>query len=83
MTAGVTPRRGDAAHPAVPREWTYRVVNVFPHDSDAYTQGLIYRGGFLFESTGLNGRSTLRKSDWRPATSSSRWRLIARTSPRG
>jgi len=44
-----------------PREWTYRVVNVFPHDSEAYTQGLIYRDGFLFESTGLKGRSTLRK----------------------
>src|SRR4029453_8532840 len=27
----------------------------------AYTQGLIYRGGFLFENTGLNGRSSLRK----------------------
>jgi glutaminyl-peptide cyclotransferase len=39
----------------------YRVVNAYPHDPDAYTQGLIYRDGFLFESTGLNGRSTLRK----------------------
>src|SRR5687768_16429311 len=39
----------------------YRVVNVYPHDADAYTQGLIYRDGFLFESTGLNGRSTVRK----------------------
>jgi glutamine cyclotransferase len=39
----------------------YRVVNAYPHDSHAYTQGLIYRDGFLFESTGLNGRSTLRK----------------------
>lgn len=40
---------------------TYRVVNAYPHDPAAYTQGLIYRDGFLFESTGLNGRSTLRK----------------------
>ena len=40
---------------------TYRVVNTYPHDPAAYTQGLIYRDGFLFESTGLNGRSTLRK----------------------
>lgn len=39
----------------------YRVVNVYPHDPNAYTQGLIYRDGFLFESTGLNGRSSLRK----------------------
>jgi glutamine cyclotransferase len=40
---------------------TYRVVQAYPHDPSAYTQGLIYRDGFLFESTGLNGRSTLRK----------------------
>ena len=39
----------------------YRVVNEYPHDAAAYTQGLIYRDGFLFESTGLHGRSTLRK----------------------
>src|SRR4029453_13055380 len=40
---------------------TYRVVQAHPHDPSAYTQGLIYRDGFIFESTGLNGRSTLRK----------------------
>ena len=39
----------------------YRVVNIYPHDPDAYTQGLIFRDGFLFESTGRYGRSTLRK----------------------
>ena len=39
----------------------FRVVHSFPHDSNAYTQGLIYRDGFLFESTGLQGRSSLRK----------------------
>jgi glutamine cyclotransferase len=39
----------------------YEVVNVFPHDREAFTQGLLYRDGALFESTGLNGRSTLRK----------------------
>ncbi len=40
---------------------SFKVVNVYPHDTAAYTQGLIYRDGFLFESTGLNGQSTLRK----------------------
>ena len=39
----------------------YRIVHAYPHDPKAFTQGLIYRDGFLFESTGLNGRSTLRK----------------------
>jgi glutamine cyclotransferase len=40
---------------------TYRVVNAYPHDPAAYTQGLIYRDGFLYESTGLRGSSSLRK----------------------
>lgn len=44
-----------------PAVYGYRIVNTYPHDPLAYTQGLIYRDGFLFESTGLNGRSTLRK----------------------
>jgi glutamine cyclotransferase len=39
----------------------YRVVNAYPHDPEAFTQGLIFRDGFLFESTGQYGRSTLRK----------------------
>jgi glutamine cyclotransferase len=41
--------------------YSYRVVNVYPHDPEAFTQGLVYRDGFLYESTGLNGRSSLRK----------------------
>jgi glutaminyl-peptide cyclotransferase len=40
---------------------TFRVVRTYPHDAAAYTQGLIYREGFLYESTGLNGQSTLRR----------------------
>jgi glutamine cyclotransferase len=40
---------------------TYKVVNVYPHDRQAFTQGLIFLDGFLYESTGLNGRSSLRK----------------------
>lgn len=39
----------------------YRVVNKFPHDPQAYTQGLLYHDGYLYESTGLHGRSSLRK----------------------
>ena len=39
----------------------YRVVQVFPHDSAAFTQGLVYDGGVFYESTGLRGRSSLRK----------------------
>jgi glutamine cyclotransferase len=39
----------------------YRVVHVFPHDSQAFTQGLVYLDGVFYEGTGLNGRSTIRK----------------------
>ena len=46
---------------AVPALFGYRIVHVYPHDPRAYTQGLLYRDGYLYESTGLNGRSTLRK----------------------
>jgi glutaminyl-peptide cyclotransferase len=41
--------------------WSYQVVHVYPHDRSAFTEGLEYHDGFLYESTGLNGRSTLRK----------------------
>src|SRR5215469_17958862 len=42
-------------------EYTFKVVHVFPHDPAAFTQGLVYHDGFFYESTGLNGRSQLRK----------------------
>jgi glutamine cyclotransferase len=42
-------------------EYGYQVVHVYPHDRAAFTEGLEYRGGFLYESTGLEGRSTLSK----------------------
>ena len=43
------------------KQYSYEVVNVYPHDPAAFTQGLIYKDGFVYESTGLNGRSSLRK----------------------
>jgi glutaminyl-peptide cyclotransferase len=49
------------AGPRRPREYTFKVVNVFPHDTAAFTQGLVYHDGFFYEGTGLNGRSQLRK----------------------
>lgn len=46
-----------------PSIYTYRIVNSYPHDTDAYTQGLEYYNGFLYETTGKKGKSTLRKVD--------------------
>jgi glutaminyl-peptide cyclotransferase len=39
----------------------YTVTHVYPHDPRAFTQGIEYRDGVLYEGTGLNGQSTLRK----------------------
>jgi len=44
-----------------PELFSYRVVNSYPHDKTAYTQGLLYHDGYFFESTGVEGKSTLRK----------------------
>jgi glutaminyl-peptide cyclotransferase len=41
----------------------YRVVHAYPHDAQAFTQGLVYVDGHLYESTGLNGQSTLREDN--------------------
>jgi glutamine cyclotransferase len=38
-----------------------RILKEYPHDPEAFTQGLIFSKGFLYESTGLNGRSSLRQ----------------------
>ncbi len=58
LSQGAAARRAGQPPPA---QYGYRVVHVYPHDANAFTQGLIYRAGAFFESTGLNGRSSLRK----------------------
>lgn len=62
VTPGIDATAADAQgiNPPI-REFTFEVVNRYPHDPDAFTQGLVYRDGFLFESTGLHRRSSLRK----------------------
>ncbi len=52
-----------AAPPAQRRADSYQVVHTYPHDSKAFTQGLIYVDGHLYESTGLVGHSSLRMVD--------------------
>jgi glutamine cyclotransferase len=49
-----------AAFSATP-VYGFRVVHAFPHDPSAFTEGLFYQDGFLYESTGLEGRSSIRK----------------------
>lgn len=54
-----TPLRAGASAPVA----GYRVLRAYPHDREAYTQGLEFADGRLFESTGLHGRSSIREVD--------------------
>ena len=55
FSAGIPQKSGQIPVLAV------HVVRTFPHDPHAFTQGLEYYGGYLYESTGIAGQSTLRK----------------------
>ncbi len=61
MLAGWMSAAGTAHRETMAPVHGYRVVHVYPHDANAFTQGLIVRDGFLYESTGQHGRSSLRK----------------------
>jgi len=50
------------------KEYRVKVVNEYPHDTGAYTQGLFFHGGTLYETTGQYGESTLRTVDLRTGT---------------
>ena len=51
------------ATPQVTPRYTYAIINTYPHDPNAFTEGLVYSDGFLYESTGLNSASSLRRVD--------------------
>jgi glutamine cyclotransferase len=46
-----------------PAAGTYRILHTYPHDPHAFTQGLVFVDGHLYESTGINGQSSLRMVD--------------------
>ncbi len=58
------PPNANASRAAVPT-YGYEVVNTYPHDAEAFTQGLVFHDGALVESTGLEGHSTLRRVELR------------------
>jgi glutamine cyclotransferase len=64
-TAAAAAPTAAAANPAPAQvtNYTYQVVNTFPHDPRAFTQGLLFHDGKLLESTGLYGQSSLREVD--------------------
>jgi glutamine cyclotransferase len=48
-----------------PKLLSYSIVNTYPHDTNAYTQGLEFYDGILYEGTGLHEKSSLRKTDYK------------------
>jgi glutaminyl-peptide cyclotransferase len=55
--------RVGAQEPAPVPTFIPEIINVYPHDSAAFTQGLLYFNGLLYESTGRRGQSSLREVD--------------------
>jgi glutaminyl-peptide cyclotransferase len=60
IIAGIATTVSGHARAAVP-EYAPVIVKTFPHDPDAFTEGLLYKDGVLYESTGRNGKSSIRK----------------------
>lgn len=46
---------------AAPKKYNYQIVNIFPHDTSSYTQGLEFHNGIFYESDGEYGASSLRQ----------------------
>src|SRR5205085_12073495 len=55
--------------------YSYDIVNTYPHDQEAFTEGLFYYDGFLYESTGEEGRSSLRKVELETGKVIQKWDL--------
>lgn len=61
-TVGIAPISGAAANDNMATPvYGYRVVNRYPHDPLAFTQGLLFHGSTFYESTGLYGESSVRQ----------------------
>jgi len=56
-----TPAPSPTPTPAAPSVDSYQIENTYPHDPAAFTQGLVFDNGILYEGTGLWGESTLRQ----------------------
>lgn len=77
LASCVSATYGGGSHNGLP-VYGFKVIHVYPHDRTAYTQGLEFRDGFLYEGTGLNGESTLRKVDLKTGKVLERTELASR-----
>lgn len=60
-----TTQKVNILHTKAPKVYGYKIINRYPHQTDAYTQGLEFVGDTLYESNGSYGASTLRKLDYK------------------
>ena len=63
LTGSPVSAQTDAPSAPAAQQYSVRIVKTFPHDPKAFTEGLFYDHGFLYESTGRNGSSWIRKVD--------------------
>ena len=61
VTAQPTVELAGDAKPAPIKRYRAKIINTFPHDPAAFTQGLFFHDGFVYEGTGRRGQSVLRK----------------------
>lgn len=59
----ISQNKGVVPEGSQPKKYTFNIVNRFPHDPTAFTEGLVFADDYLYESTGLVDRSTLRRVD--------------------
>lgn len=62
-----TTTRVELVSPVQPTLLKYKIINTYPHDPTSFTEGLEFYRDTLYESTGLNGKSYLRKYDYKTA----------------
>jgi glutaminyl-peptide cyclotransferase len=60
LIAGIAAAVTSPARAEVP-QYGFTVVKAYPHDPAAFTEGLLFQNGYLYESTGLEGRSSIRR----------------------
>jgi glutamine cyclotransferase len=68
LSTGLLSASAESTDGGAPVAIAYKVVATYPHDRGAFTQGLVYAGGALYESTGLYGRSSVRRIDLKSGT---------------
>jgi glutamine cyclotransferase len=55
--------RGSSQSNTTESRYTVEIINTYPHDTNSFTEGLLFNDGFLYEGTGVNGNSKLLKID--------------------